>query len=84
MLVIVVVVVAAAAAVVAVGAAVSTAKKSVSSQWKKDINYHMFIEIRKLFACLFQCEELSPGLKETSKQFADPDENMIVFLPLQQ
>jgi len=46
--------------------------------------YHIFIEIRKLVACLFQCEELSPALEETSKKFADPDKNMIVFVPLQQ
>ena len=48
--VIVVVVVAAAAVVAVVGAAVSAAKRSISSQWKKNINYHIFIEIRKLFA----------------------------------
>ena len=84
-LVVIVVVVVAVAVVVKVAVArvvvvVEVIQVVVSLHWQEQDNFHTLIEVRKLFACICQC--LIQELEETSKKFADPDENMIVSLSL--
>ena len=83
-LVVIVVIVVAVAVVAKVAVArvvvVEVVRVVVSLHWQGQDNFHILIEVRKLVACICQC--LIQELEETSKQFADPDDNMIVSLSL--